>query len=144
MTDGNLPSNHELAELFEAIWLVSELVAASDDRHMVPFLVEQGEDVLAWLNQRSGTPAETCFAAEPASRLPPPGVALLDEEGWQAACHRFARDVEKNVARQQAIALQLERAGRASRAEPARALLRVMQSAKETAHHMLRAAEARS
>lgn len=121
-------SGCELADLFDEIWQVAELVAVSEDQHLVPWLLELADTVLTWFNQQNrdamNRPAAAAVSLRP-SLAPACNDALSDE------CSHRLRNMTVLIARQHAVVSDLARAGNTSYLACARELLSAMEASLE-------------
>jgi hypothetical protein len=56
-------SKAQLEIFFEEVWQLAELVAATEDRHLVPHLLALAEDIAEWRNELVGEPPALPAAA---------------------------------------------------------------------------------
>ncbi len=53
------PTEDELQEFFEEVWLLAERIAETDDSHWAPRLFELAEEIVEWRNEVQGRPASS-------------------------------------------------------------------------------------
>jgi hypothetical protein len=53
------PTEDELQEFFEEVWLLAERIAVTDDSHWAPRLFELAEEIAAWRSDLQGRPASS-------------------------------------------------------------------------------------
>ena len=53
------PTEDELLEFFEEVWLLAERIAVSDDAHWAPRLFELADEIAEWRNELQGRPASS-------------------------------------------------------------------------------------
>lgn len=116
------PSVVVLEELFEEAWQAADLAATSDDRHLVPRLLDVAYNVLVWRNRQSSGSARTPAHAD----LPCPSPAApCDEAAPDGRLHHM----EALVAQQRAVVSKVEQRGYGPSADAAHDLLTAMETA---------------
>jgi hypothetical protein len=116
------PSVNVLEELFEDAWQAADLAATSDDRHLVPRLLEIAYDVLVWRNRQSSGAARAPATADMPCQSPAPPC---DEAIPDGRLHHM----EALVAQQRAVVSKVEQRGCKSSTDAAYDLLSAMETA---------------